>query len=48
VKKAGGSVKVTGVKAKHVTRKDREPGKRAQRRITAVKKREEREAARVR
>ena len=47
VKKAGGSVKVTGVKAKHVTRKDREPGKRAQRRITAVKKRAEREAARV-
>lgn len=47
VKKAGGSVKITGVKAKHVTRKDREPGKRAQRRITSVKKREERDAARA-
>lgn len=47
VKKAGGSVKVTGIKAKHVTRKDREPGKRAQRRITSVKKREERDAART-
>ncbi len=47
VKKAGGSVKVTGIKAKHVTRKDRAPGKRAQRRITSVKKREERDAARA-
>ena len=45
VKKAGGSVKVLGVKAKHVTRKDRAPGKRAQRRVTAAKKREERAAA---
>lgn len=47
VKKAGGSVKVIGVKAKHVTRKDRAPGKRAQRRITSVKKREDRDAARA-
>ena len=45
VKKAGGTVKVVGVKAKHVTRKDRAPGKRAQRRVTAAKKREERAAA---
>jgi large subunit ribosomal protein L15 len=45
VKKAGGSVKVLGVKAKHVTRKDRPAGKRAQRRVTAAKKREERAAA---
>jgi large subunit ribosomal protein L15 len=45
VKKAGGSVKVIGVKAKHVTRKDRGPGKREQRRITAAKKREERAAS---
>ena len=47
VKKAGGSVKVIGVKEKHVTRKDRGPGKREQRRITAVKKREERAAAKA-
>lgn len=47
VKKAGGSVKVIGVKAKHVTRKDREPGKRAQRRVTAAKKKEDRAAARA-
>jgi large subunit ribosomal protein L15 len=45
VKKAGGSVKVTGVKAKHVTRKDRAPGKRAQRRIDSAKKRDDRAAA---
>jgi large subunit ribosomal protein L15 len=45
VKKAGGTVKVIGVKAKHVTRKDRAPGKRAQRRLTSAKKREERAAA---
>jgi large subunit ribosomal protein L15 len=45
VKKAGGSVKVVGVKAKHVTRKDRGPGKRMQRRIDSAKKREERAAA---
>jgi large subunit ribosomal protein L15 len=45
VKKAGGHVKVVGVKAKHVTRKDRGPGKRAQRRVNAAKKREERAAA---
>jgi large subunit ribosomal protein L15 len=45
VKKAGGTVKVVGVKAKHVTRKDRAPGKRAQRRVTAARKREERAAA---
>lgn len=45
VKKAGGTVKVVGVKAKHVTRKDRAPGKRAQRRVTAAKKREDRAAA---
>ena len=45
VKKAGGTVKVLGVKAKHVTRKDRAPGKRAQRRVTAAKKREERASA---
>jgi large subunit ribosomal protein L15 len=45
VKKAGGHVKVVGVKAKHVTRKDRAPGKRAQRRVTSAKKREERAAA---
>jgi large subunit ribosomal protein L15 len=45
VKKAGGTVKVIGVKAKHVTRKDRAPGKRAQRRLTSAKKREERGAA---
>ena len=45
VKKAGGQVKVVGVKAKHVTRKDRAPGKRAQRRVTSAKKREERAAA---
>lgn len=45
VKKAGGTVKVVGVKAKHVTRKDRPAGKRAQRRVTAAKKREERAAA---
>ncbi|MFN8947635.1 MAG: 50S ribosomal protein L15 [Alphaproteobacteria bacterium] len=47
VKKAGGSVKVVGVKAKHVTRKDREPGKRQQRRLTAAKKREERAAGKA-
>lgn len=47
VKKAGGSVKVLGVKAKHVTRKDRAPGKRAQRRVTAAKKKEDRNAARA-
>ncbi len=47
VKKAGGGVKVLGVKAKHVTRKDRGPGKRQQRRITSVKKREDRDAARA-
>jgi large subunit ribosomal protein L15 len=47
VKAAGGSVKVLGVKAKHVTRKDRAPGKRQQRRVESVKKREQREAARV-
>ncbi|MBL9098467.1 MAG: 50S ribosomal protein L15 [Alphaproteobacteria bacterium] len=45
VKKAGGHVKVVGVKAKHVTRKDRGPGKRVQRRIDSAKKREERAAA---
>jgi large subunit ribosomal protein L15 len=45
VKKAGGTIKVVGVKAKHVTRKDRAPGKRAQRRVAAAKKREERAAA---
>ncbi len=45
VKKAGGTVKVVGVKAKHVTRKDRGPGKRMQRRIESAKKREERLAA---
>jgi len=45
VKKAGGQVRVVGVKAKHVTRKDRAPGKRAQRRVTSAKKREERAAA---
>jgi large subunit ribosomal protein L15 len=45
VKKAGGSVKVVGVKAKHVTRKDRGHGKRMQRRIDSAKKREERAAA---
>jgi large subunit ribosomal protein L15 len=45
VKKAGGSVKVLGLKAKHVTRKDRAPGKRAQRRLNAAKKRDERAAA---
>jgi len=45
VKKAGGHVKVVGVKAKHVTRKDRAPGKRAQRRLASAKKREERAAA---
>jgi len=45
VKKAGGSVKVLGVKAKHVTRKDRAPGKRMQRRVESAKKREERAAA---
>ncbi|MBP6012209.1 MAG: 50S ribosomal protein L15 [Alphaproteobacteria bacterium] len=45
VKKAGGTVKVLGVKAKHVTRKDRGPGKRMQRRIESAKKREERLAA---
>ncbi len=46
VKKAGGDVKVLGVKAKHVTRKDRGPGKREQRRIASSKKREERAASR--
>ena len=45
VKKAGGTVKVLGVKAKHVTRKDRPAGKRTQRRVAAAKKREERAAA---
>lgn len=45
VKKAGGHVKVVGVKSKHVTRKDRGPGKRVQRRIDSAKKREERAAA---
>jgi large subunit ribosomal protein L15 len=45
VKKAGGSVKILGLKAKHVTRKDRGPGKRAQRRLDAAKKRDERAAA---
>ncbi len=45
VKKAGGTVKVLGVKAKHVTRKDRGPGKRMQRRVASAKKREERLAA---
>lgn len=45
VKKAGGSVKVLGVKAKHVTRKDRGPGKRAQRRVTSAKNRADRAAA---
>ena len=45
VKKAGGHVKVVGVKAKHVTRKDPGPGKRVQRRIDSAKKREERAAA---
>jgi hypothetical protein len=33
------------VKAKHVTRKDRAPGKRAQRRVDAAKKRADRAAA---
>lgn len=47
VKKAGGSVKVIGVKAKHVTRKDRAPGKRAQRRVTAAKKKSDRDAERA-
>jgi large subunit ribosomal protein L15 len=45
VKKAGGHVKVLGVKAKHVTRKDRAPGKRAQRRVDSAKKRTDRAAA---
>jgi large subunit ribosomal protein L15 len=45
VKKAGGHVKVLGVKAKHVTRKDRAPGKRAQRRVDSAKKRSDRAAA---
>ena len=45
VKKAGGHVKVLGVKAKHVTKKDAKPGKRAMRRVTSAKKREERGAA---
>ena len=47
VKKLGGSVKVLGVKAKHVTRKDRAPGKRAQRRVDSAKKRSDRAAASV-
>jgi large subunit ribosomal protein L15 len=47
VKKAGGSVKVVGVKAKHVTRKDRGPGKRQQRRVASAKKREERAAGKA-
>jgi len=45
VKKAGGHVKVLGVKAKHVTKKDAKPGKRAMRRVTSAKTREERAAA---
>lgn len=45
VKKAGGHVKVLGVKAKHVTRKDRAPGKREQRRVDSAKKRADRAAA---
>src|SRR5258706_8131055 len=45
VKKAGGNVKVLGVKARHVTKKDAKPGKRAQRRVTSAKKRQERAAA---
>ncbi|MBI1210088.1 MAG: 50S ribosomal protein L15 [Alphaproteobacteria bacterium] len=45
VKKAGGQVKVLGKKPRHVTRKEAKPGKRAQRRVTSAKKREERAAA---
>jgi large subunit ribosomal protein L15 len=45
VKKAGGHVKVLGVKARHVTKKDAKPGKRTQRRVASAKKREERAAA---
>jgi large subunit ribosomal protein L15 len=45
VKKAGGQVKVLGKKPRHVTRKDAKPGKRAHRRVTSAKKREERAAA---
>jgi large subunit ribosomal protein L15 len=45
VKKVGGSVKVLGLKGRHVTRKDRGPGKRARRRLDAAKKRNERAAA---
>ena len=42
VKKAGGKVKVLGVKARHVTKKDAKPGKRAMRRVKAAEKRAER------
>jgi len=42
VKKAGGKVKVLGVKARHVTKKDAKPGKRAVRRVKAAEKRAER------
>ena len=45
VKKAGGRVKVLGVKPRHVTKKDAKPGKRALRRVSSAKKREERAAA---
>ena len=45
VKKAGGHVKVLGVKARHVTKKDAKPGKRAQRRVKAAEKRAERARA---
>ncbi len=39
VKKAGGKVKVLGVKARHVTKKDAKPGKKAVRRVKAAEKR---------
>jgi large subunit ribosomal protein L15 len=45
VKKAGGKVKVLGVKARHVTKKDAKPGKRAVRRVKAAEKRAERARA---
>ena len=45
VKKAGGKVKVLGVKARHVTKKDAKPGKRAMRRVKAAEKRAERARA---
>jgi large subunit ribosomal protein L15 len=45
VKKAGGKVKVLGVKARHVTKKDAKPGKKAVRRVKAAEKRAERARA---